>query len=204
MVRRVDPVERLIDDVCAAGASSDSARAIVDKLRSAGLKVGEMRAWLLNLNRGYPVWTPRWAWQQPAINALDDGYDDLVLEAARRFAAGTPDERVVARAAGCDIESAARLTGGDPARAAVMVEVVKALRASLTETQIRDCFYAEDPQRDSRRLLDDLYEGQEREVLTRLRQGDLDPKQLLLDGLQRLSYVPGGLQSNPYHAEQPQ
>jgi hypothetical protein len=50
----------------------------VETLRGAGLKAGEIRVWLLNLNRGYPIWTPRWAWQQPAVNALDDGYEDLV------------------------------------------------------------------------------------------------------------------------------
>ena len=39
----------------------------------------------------------------------------------------------------------------------------------------------------------------EREVLARLRDGDLDPAHLLRVGMQRLSYVPGGLHANPYH-----
>jgi hypothetical protein len=46
-----------------------------------------------------------------------------------------------------------------------------------------------------------LFEGGERVVLERVRQGDLEPAQLLRDGMLRLSYVPGGHQSNPFHDE---
>lgn len=201
-----DAYARLVEDLVSAGGSASTAEATVNTLRGAGLTASQARVWLTNSRRGHPVWTPGWAWQQVPVHAIGDGHQDIVLAAARRFAAATFDVRELARAFGCDVESAKRLCGGDPQRARTMHDIVRVLREHLSDAQISEVVFvrprrpgSDIPDRLAPRMIDEMYDGNEEALLHRLRDGEVDLQDRLQNGLLHPSYIPGdGSGENPY------
>lgn len=203
---RPDWRTRLSEWLVAHGAEPEVAVAIAGALEASGLSVTEARAWLSERGGEFPangMWTPDWAWRQVPVDAIEDGHASLVLEAARRFAAATSDERLIARALGRDVAAARALTGSDERRTQTVAAIVRLLRERLgSPARVNEALDAErwadrdDPS--ERNMVAEIVAGGEQELLRRLRDGNIDLEQRLAHGVMRQIAIPGVEEWNPY------
>jgi hypothetical protein len=196
--------QRLASDLQIDGATAKLACDVVTALRDAGLTAGQARKWLSNRGSGYLIWMPGVAWRQVATTVIAADHGEIVLAAAREYLRASPTERELARAIQCDIAAVRRLTQHDPERASTMVEIIRLLRAQLTDGQVYDALHTlpnfdPDTGEAGERMLDRMHDGHEHDVLTEVRDGTIDPQDLFRSGMLRPSWVPGD-PGNPYGA----
>jgi hypothetical protein len=183
---RGDTSEHLVQDLVASGAPAEAAETIVRTLVSAGLSTVEARDWIAHPNRAYPHdWPMELLGSVTMVTAgsmwlIEQGHAETVVSGAREFAAADAYERTIARLFGGNIAGARRLTGGDPARAAVIADIAETL-AIAVEVPENVCYVGQTrlPRTGGRRIVDRLVAGEEAAVQAELARGEIDPRQLL-------------------------
>jgi hypothetical protein len=163
------------------GADSAIAVAIVEALERAGLKPARMRGWLASSTRAYTVNTgtmvidgteyPR---GQTPIFAVEDGHQALVLEAARAFAAASPEEREICLTFLCELDDLHAMTHENPVRTQQVLAAARTLLAQLGKDTtvylaIRGCL---DPERSAPRVIDCLADERLADTALAIERGD--------------------------------
>ncbi|HWH96545.1 MAG TPA: hypothetical protein VNT03_21970 [Baekduia sp.] len=181
---RQDVVDEL---VASRDADPVATEMVVGLLESAGMRPAAMRRWLMHPRLAHPVpaWfaeEDRWA-EWSAMGALAVHPDEAVAE-TRRYVSATSDQRRIADAFVLPMAGVTELTGADPQRAETIARLAGELLDALNRKPVRLEYVARAVlNRDKpERLLDQIADGHEDDLLTALRAGTLDLEDRERDG----------------------
>jgi hypothetical protein len=173
-----------------AGAPHETAEAIVATLLGCGLGARDAREWLSHPELGYPIQRPvdmgdghPIVLSQGPMTLVERGEAEVVLDAAREFAAALPEERLIARLFWGDIDAARRLTGCDPHRTRVVAGIATTLLQRLRKPELV-CNVGQTvlPGHDGKRMVDRLAAGEAEAVAAELADGRIDARALERNG----------------------